>query len=102
MRVYISGPITGTTDYLERFDRMEALLRQQGFSVINPARVNAMMPKDLTHEEYMAMSLTMLELADMVYFLRGWQKSKGCQTEWDAAVAQGHCIMYEVTRSEQK
>ena len=39
--IYISGPITGTSDYMERFEKAEKELIENGYSVINPAKVNA-------------------------------------------------------------
>ena len=66
-RVYISGAITGTTDYMERFEKAENYLKSKGFSVINPAKVNAQMPEDTTYEEYMQMSFTMLDMCEYIY-----------------------------------
>ena len=39
MRVYLSGAITGTDDYMERFARAQMLLQNEGHSVINPALI---------------------------------------------------------------
>ena len=46
--IYISGPITGTSDYMKRFEKAEKELTENGYSVINPAKVNAM-PVSYTH-----------------------------------------------------
>ena len=35
--IYISGPITGTSDYMKRFEKAEKELTENGYSVINPA-----------------------------------------------------------------
>ena len=43
--IYISGPITGTSDYMKRFEKAEKELTENGYSVINPAKVNAMLPE---------------------------------------------------------
>lgn len=40
MRVYISGPITGTEDYMERFAKAEEKLTAAGHQVYNPAHAN--------------------------------------------------------------
>lgn len=84
MRVYISGPITGTDDYQERFAKAEEYLRQQGYEVINPARVNGQLP-ELTWEEYMHISLAMLDLVDMIFMLSGWKNSSGARWEHEYA-----------------
>lgn len=91
-KIYISGPITGTTDYMERFARAEAQLEAEGYAVINPAKVNAMLPEETSYEQYMNMSMTMLEDADMIYMLEGWETSGGARREFDRARAEGKPI----------
>lgn len=39
MRIYISGPITGTENYLEHFKAAEDCWTSQGLSCINPEAV---------------------------------------------------------------
>lgn len=94
MRVYISGPITGTDDYMERFKKAEEYLRQKGFEVINPAKVNGQMP-ELKWDEYMQMSMTMLRMAEMIFMLKGWKNSKGACLEHDVATNISIHTIYE-------
>lgn len=73
MKIYISGAITDTDDYMERFERAERKLRERGETeIINPAKVCASLPKTLTHEEYMKICLAMLSLCDEVYLIPPW------------------------------
>ncbi len=95
-KIYISAPITGTTDYMERFTEAEEALTREGWTVINPARVNAQLPADTTHEEYMRMSLCMLSMCDAMIMLRGWNGSKGCKMEMDFAAGNGITIIREI------
>ena len=37
MIIYIAGPITGVTDYKEKFDQAEHQLTELGHKVLNPA-----------------------------------------------------------------
>lgn len=92
-KVYISGPITGTKDYLEKFEDIETalVLVHQGVEVINPAKVNANLPESTTWEEYMRMSLCMLSMCDGIYMMEGWQQSRGANLEY--AYAKGMGIM---------
>ncbi len=92
-RVYISGPITGTDDYLERFAKVEGELIEQGYSVINPARTNATLPIDTEYEEYMSVAFTLLDLCDTIYMMKGWQDSRGANREYGYALGKGMKFM---------
>ena len=43
-RVYISGAITGTTDYMERFASIESKLLSLGYEVVNPSTILSHIP----------------------------------------------------------
>ena len=89
MKIYISGAITGTDDYMERFAKAEKQLAEQGYSVVNPAKVNAQLPEDTTYEEYMKMCFCMLDMCEAIYMLKGWSKSCGSNREYWYAM--GNC-----------
>ena len=93
--LYISGKITGTTDYMERFSKAQAELEEKGYSVINPAAVNSMLPKNTTWKQYMDMSMTMLGMCDGIYMLDGWETSKGASMEFEMAKESGLEIYYQ-------
>lgn len=97
-RIYIAGAITGTDDFKERFEKAQKELESQGYSVINPALINSNMPKDTTYEEYMKMAFTMLDFADSVYFLVGWDNSIGTNREYGYALAKDKTIIFEQTK----
>ena len=101
-KVYISGPITGTKDYMSRFSTAHIKLEGHGYSVVNPAMVNAMLPEDTTHKEYMDMSFVMLDMCDSVYMLDGWENSKGACMEFERAVNNGLEIIYQTMPEWQK
>lgn len=98
-RIYISGAITGTDDYMERFAKAQKDLEEQGYSVVNPAAVNSMLPEDTGYEEYMRMSFLMLDMCDSIYMLDGWSKSCGANREYGYAIAMNKVIVFENQRN---
>lgn len=94
-KVYISGPITGHSDYMSHFGAATDSLREQGYIVYNPAAVNSMMPEESDYEEYMAIAMTMLSFCDTIYMLRGWQESRGANREYGYALAKHLNIRFE-------
>lgn len=76
--VFISGPMTGIENYnRDVFHHEASQLRHIGFTVLNPA----IFPDGLAHHQYLAMTLVMLEQADAIYLLEGWENSVGAKAE---------------------
>ena len=100
-RIYISGPITGTKDYMQRFKKAEKELTEKGYSVINPAKVNAMLPQDATWEEYIKVSLTLLSICTGVYMMPGWRESRGAVLEFMQARRNGMQIYEDIPGERQ-
>ena len=92
MKLYLSGAITGTDDYMDRFSMAEKSLEVE-HTIINPAKVNAQLPSDADYEDYMKMSFCMLDMCDGIYLLKGWEKSCGSNRELGYAMAKGKIIL---------
>ena len=95
MRIYISGAISNTDDFMERFEKAEKELTDQGYSVVNPAKVNAQLPSYTDYEDYMRMSFCMLSMCEAIYLLRGFEKSCGAKRELEFAKSEDMEIIYE-------
>lgn len=96
MKAYISGAITGTTDYEDRFEAAERWLYEHAFrEVINPAAISALLPKGMPWYEYMGVMLPLLKYCDAIYMLKGWENSAGARIEHEYAQKLGLVVMEE-------
>lgn len=77
MKIYIAGKITGDPKYRERFREEAERLEGLGHIVLNPAEL----PEGMSKAEYMRICLAMIDCADSVFLLPGWQGSPGAQLE---------------------
>lgn len=88
-RVYISGKITGTMDFREKFKKVEDHLKSEhpDWIVVNPADVE--LPKICGWEDYMVICLHLLKSCDSIYMLPDWESSKGAEKEYQYAETNG-------------
>lgn len=90
MIIYLAGKMTGLPDWgREKFNEAERILTERGHIVLNPA----CLPIGLRPESYMQIGLAMLQAADAVYMLKGWEDSKGANLEADYALYQGKTVI---------
>lgn len=95
MKVYISGPITGTDDYLDRFTKAQREIESWGQDVINPAPLGSILPEKASHEDFMHICYALLDLADCIYMMTGWESSKGAKMEMEYAINRKISICFE-------
>lgn len=82
MKTYIAGPMSGIPNCNRlAFCQAARELKQAGDTVLNPATL----PDGLTQAEYMCICLSMLQCADKIYMLNGWQESAGACAEYGLA-----------------
>ena len=87
---YLSGPITGNSNYEQQFSQAAEALAREGRDVINPAALDWAVPlEELSHEKIMAIDLKLLSMADYLVQLPGWKDSRGDNRELGYAMAMG-------------
>lgn len=91
MTIYLSGPITGTNDFRERFSECEKKVRQAfpQAVILNPVNFCADIPDGSKHAVYMKKCLKVLATASHIYFMPGWVDSRGCLLEAEYSSIQG-------------
>ena len=76
-KIYIAGKITGDPDHKEKFKTAAREYENKGYIVLNPA----MLPEGMLPSDYMRICLSMIDTADVVAFLPGYETSQGAQLE---------------------
>ena len=71
--IYIAGPIRGVEKYWEPFEDMEDELSALGYIPLSPSRL----PSGMSNEQHMRICFAMIDAADAVIFLPGWEHSEG-------------------------
>ena len=90
MIVYLAGPMRGVKDmsrpaFYDAQDELEEL----GYTVLNPAKL----PIGMTPQAYLPICLQMVDQADVVAMMEGWQGSGGAKIERAFALYQGKRVV---------
>lgn len=93
-KIFISQPMNGKSDRIIREERSRvafafALKDEYEIidSVLNLGPANPI--------QYLAKSIELMNDADCVFMMKGWEKARGCRIEHEVAVAYGKEIVYE-------
>lgn len=94
--IYIAGDVSHTKDFVKRFqetkDRLDMMIQKftgltkSDYKIINPVDYNKTLGNLPSGEYapramYMDVDLSLLRHCDYIYFIEGWQKSKGAVLE---------------------
>lgn len=96
MKIMISQPMKGKTNEQIREQRAELVtrLQEEGIEVVDTVFENA--PADEDIAIYMlSQSIRYIGKVDAVYFMKGWEKARGCKIEHEVAVQYGKQVFYE-------
>lgn len=100
MKIYISLPITGRD-----FEEVEAdsifasgVIQRKGHTPVSPIELNHTDPED--YPAVIGTDITALLACDAVVFLDGYEYSKGCRLEYEAAVIYGKEMYFDLDEIE--
>lgn len=105
MKAMLSQPMAGKTDeeIVETRERAIKVLQEKGYEIVNTLFTDEWYSSEKMEERgvvqiplcFLAKSLESMSLCHAVYFCKGWENTRGCRLEHDAAVAYGLTILYE-------
>lgn len=105
MKAMLSQPMAGKTDeeIIETRERAIKVLHEKGYEVVNTLFTDEWYSEESMEERgvvnrplcFLAKSLESMSLCHVVYFCKGWENTRGCKLEHDAAVAYGLTVLYE-------
>ena len=104
-KAMLSQPMAGKTEdeIVATRDRAIKALEDRGYEVVNTLFTDEWYSKENMEERgvvqiplcFLAKSLENMSLCHAAYFCKGWEKTRGCKSEHDAAVAYGLEVIYE-------
>lgn len=104
-KAMLSQPMAGKTqeEIVATRERAIEALERCGYEVVNTLFTDEWYSKEKMEERgvvqiplcFLAKSLENMSLCHTAYFCKGWEKTRGCKIEHDAAVAYGLEVIYE-------
>lgn len=95
MKIMISQPMRGKTNEQIREERAELVkrLQEEGHEVVDTVFESAPANEDVAI--YMlSQSIRYIGKVDALYFMKGWEKARGCKIEHQVAVEYGKQVFY--------
>ena len=92
---YISGPITGVENYDLLFMSAHERMKKIGKDVLDLVEMTKDLTTQLEYETYMKIAFALIDDADEIYMLKGWERSAGANRELGYAIGKGKKIIYE-------
>lgn len=96
MKIMISQPMRGKTNEQIRQERADLIqrLEEEGHEVIDTVFEEA--PADEDMAIYMlSQSIRYIGKVDALYFMKGWEKARGCKIEHEVAVEYERQVFYQ-------
>jgi hypothetical protein len=104
-KAMLSQPMAGKSEeeIITTREKAITILEEKGFEIVNTLFTDDWYKKEQMEYRgvvqiplcFLAKSLENMSLCHAAYFCKGWDKTRGCRIEHDAAVAYGLEIIYE-------
>ena len=104
-KAMLSQPMAGKTNEEIVATREKAIkfLESNGYEIVNTLFTDEWYSQEKMTERgvvqiplcFLAKSLENMSLCHVVYFCKGWEKTRGCKIEHDAAISYGLEVIYE-------
>lgn len=97
MKVMISQPMRGKSNEEIKKEREDIVnkLTRKGYTVIDSIISNEP-PKDCDEAiYYLSKSVEVISRVDCLYFMKGWEKARGCKIEHEVAVNYNKECIYD-------
>ena len=105
MKAMLSQPMAGKSDeeIINTRNRAIAALTERGYEIVNTLFTDEWYSQKSMKERgveniplcFLAKSLENMSLCHAAYFCKGWEETRGCRIEHEAAKAYGLTIIYE-------
>lgn len=95
-KIMISQPMNGKTNeqIIEERHKLASELAEEGLQVIDTI-IKEDAPQNIDEAiYYLAKSVEFIGQVDIVVFMKGWEKARGCKIEHQVAVEYGKEIIY--------
>lgn len=96
MKIMISQPMNGKTEEQIREEREEITkrLQEEGHEVVDTIFIEEAPKNCNIAVYYLAKSIEMIGKVDALYFMKNWEKARGCKIEHQVAVEYGKQVFY--------
>jgi hypothetical protein len=104
-KAMLSQPMAGKTqeEIVETRNKAIEALKGMGYEIVNTLFTDDWYKKEQMEARgvvqiplcFLAKSLENMSLCHAAYFCKGWEQTRGCKIEHDAAVAYGLDVIYE-------
>lgn len=92
--VYLSGNLLENKNAKDEFYLAELFLKQMGYTVMNPVEILKEL-QGLKQEDRIRVCYRLVDIADIIFMVSGWQKSKGANAELSYAKSLGKEVKYQ-------